>query len=235
MDGKRKRKLPKELRKKSGVDDLTEAGTLLGAVGGTVIGSSALTAWVHVGGRELSVFDMVDADRLYLLILIAQLLALVCAMISAIMLRSSNWSRERKIPWAMPLVAFNIVMIVFIAVAFVLMEGDYLSVDETSSYGPGPFLAVFGLMFSWVGALMFVLDAREHAGDHHSSRTEGRQRYPKPERPGRRVFVEPTYVECHNCGEDVPDDSPICPRCRAVITGEGQDGYQEEEDLEEVR
>jgi hypothetical protein len=178
---------------------------------------------------------MVDGNRLYLLLLVAQLLALVCAMISAIMLRSSNWSKDRKMPWAMPLVAFNVVMIVFIAAAFVLMEGDYLGTDDTSSYGPGPFLAVFGLMFSWVGALMFVLDARERKGDRPSPRTGGRQMYPEPERPGRRAFVEPSYVECPNCGEDVQDDSPMCPHCRAVLSGGQQEEGSEEEELEEVR
>lgn len=233
MDGKGRNKLPKELRRKSGVDDLTEAGTLLGAVGGTVIGASALTAWVRSGSMDLTVFDLVDVDRLYILLLVAQLLALVCAMISAIMLKSSNWPRERKVPWALPLVAFNVVMIVFIAISFVLMEGDYLGVDPDSSYGPGPFLTVFGLMFSLVGALMFVLDTRQQSRFQPAPRSAQFQRSALPK---RQEPVEQSYVECPNCGEDVPDDSPMCPNCRAILSDDGQgEARSDEDEIDEVR
>jgi hypothetical protein len=233
MDGKGIKKLPKELRGKSGVDDLTEAGTLLGAVGGTIIGTSALTAWVRSGGSDLTVFNLVDVNRLYILLLVAQLLALVCAMISAIMLKSSNWPRERKVPWAIPLVSFNVVMVILIAISFVLMEGDYLGIDPSSSYGPGPFLAVFGLMFSWVGALMFVLDTRQRSRSQPAPRQFQRQRTSPSE---RREPVERSYVECPNCGEEVPDDSPMCPNCRAILSDDDQsETRSDEEDLDEVR
>jgi len=230
--GKAKPKLPKELRRKSAVDDLTEAGTLLGAVGGAVIGATALTAWVSSGGNDVTVFDLIDKDRLYFLLLIAQLLALACAMISAIMLRSSNWPRERKVPWAVPLLAFNIFMIVSVAIVFVLLEGDYMSKDESSVFGPGPFLAIFGLMFSIVGALMFVLDTREKA----KPRLKPAQR--STAAPVKRAEpVEEFYVQCPNCGEDVPDDSPICPNCRTIISDEGQQNeeVQDEDDLDQVQ
>ncbi|QLH75206.1 MAG: zinc ribbon domain-containing protein [Methanomassiliicoccales archaeon] len=231
MDGKSWKRAPR-MDRKGKVDDLTEAGALLGAVGGIFMGASALVPWVAGGGNDLSVFEMIDESRAYLVTLVMQLLALICAMMSAILLRSSDWPRERKLPWAIPLVVLNVLMIVFLAVTLIMMESDFLGKDGFI-YGAGPYLGIFGMMFSWVGALMFVLDARERTSLRPTSRSSIRMTHAPPSESAMGFG----HLQCPLCGEEVPDDSPICPYCNAVLSDDAasaEDGL-DEEDIERVR
>lgn len=201
------------------VDDFTTTGTMLGAMGGALLGISVPLPWIKVNGNESNVFQLIKDDNLFFLLLIAQLLGVVCLGLSVILLRSAGWTKERKKVWSMVLLAFNIVIVAFLSISFWTTEVDHVQKNVANTFGSGPYLAIFGVMFSFVGSLMFQLEIRSSekvvirnlVSHQRSNASTEFKEAPKD------LNAILSSEECPGCGESVNDDMAICPNCRTVL------------------
>ncbi|OPY31286.1 MAG: hypothetical protein A4E32_01737 [Methanomassiliicoccales archaeon PtaU1.Bin124] len=216
-------------------DDFTVTGAGMCLVGGAFLAISIPLAWVVLSPTELNVFDLMSAKFLLIVILIAELLGLVQAGLSAAMLRSASWPPERKKVWSVPLLALGLIIAACMAIGIIIVEMDYMQAG-TYSFGPAPFFTIFGTVFCVSGALVFLLDINaKQPGAVQTQRQKG---------PGFTQMKQTKHArydsECPGCGEGVSDDMAVCPHCGAVLVGgsgdiEDIDDLGDEDEIEKVR
>jgi hypothetical protein len=217
--GGKKATAEKKPRRRGLVDDFTTTGTLLGVMGGALLGISVLLPWIKVNGIESSVFQLIKDDNLFFLLLFAQLLGFVCLGLSIVLLRSAGWTKERQKPWSMVLLVLNIVIIAALSISFWTTEVDHVQKNALTTFGSGPYLTIFGVMFSFVGSLLFLAEMRSsekvvvhNLVSRHRSNESGQFR----ENPKDLHTILNSMV-CPSCGESVSDDMAICPNCSNVL------------------
>jgi hypothetical protein len=215
--GGKKAKAEKKPRRRGLVDDFTTTGTLLGAMGGALLSISVLLPWIKVNGIDSNVFQLIKNDNLFFLLLIAQLLGIVCMGSSFVLLRSAGWTKERQKPWSMVLLALNMIIIAGLSISFWTTEVDYI--QKNVLIGPGPYLTIFGVMFSFVGSLLFLAEMRssEKVVVHNlvsRQRSNGSNQFRENPKDLHTIL---SSMECPSCGGSVNDDMAICPNCSKVL------------------
>lgn len=201
------------------VDDFTTTGTLLGVMGGALLGISVLLPWIKVNGIESNVFNLIKDDNLFFLLLFAQLLGFVSLGLSFVLLRSAGWTKERQKPWSMVLLVLNLIIIAGLSISFWTTEVDYFQKYVLITFGPGPYITIFGVMFSFVGSLLFLAEMRssEKVVVHNLvSRQRSNDSSQFRENP-KDLHTILNSMACPSCGESVSDDMAICPNCRTVL------------------
>ncbi|HSV41874.1 MAG TPA: zinc ribbon domain-containing protein, partial [Methanomassiliicoccales archaeon] len=133
-----------------------------------------------------------------------------------------------KLKWAWSLTGLTLVMLAGLAVGMYLLQTEYFPIGSQYRYGPAPFLALFGIVFSLMGAVMYLINTRK-AVEKKVARSGFR---PRRQSEFQEMATTPKVYrgvsECPQCGEEVGDDMAICPNCSAVLTAREVDEEEDE-------